>query len=432
MEVPLSDYLGWCLKASRAAVYWAEARGAASSSRSHWTEADGFRCLAALGATPPEISREALLPQWLLAHGALVRSRLTLTGLSAQEAEALLEELDTLGASLVAPIILNDRLLGFLSVGPPQAGDYDLSELAYLSLYGWSLVGCLERRRLGHLPKAQALVIQETKALREMEELWVSLRPRRHEDPLRFLILDEEAEAVASLSRFFGDWGFKAQGATSQEEALFHLKRFRPHLILLDLSLNRRVPIKLLEAVRLLAPEAILLGTAATRQRKTQELARGFGIQQIFPKPCRFAHLARWIFEAALSVAVKTESVPAPASQSCLIADNEQEVAEALQAHFETKGYQAFTATNPEETLQLVEKRRPELVLLDLKLPRVLSAELLRQIRKVSPLSRVILLTARIHIDHLEHPDATCVKPVPVEELDRIAEGLLLEESTHA
>lgn len=64
-----------------------------------------------------------------------------------------------------------------------------------------------------------------------------------------------------------------------------------------------------------------------------------------------------------------------------LIIEDEQAVSEALKECLDHMGYDAFTANNEEDGLHLIKKEQPELVLLDLNLPRPTGMELLRQVK---------------------------------------------------
>jgi len=417
VDVPLADYIAWFLKASHGAIY-------------RW-EGEEFRRLAVFGNTPkPPVRQGAILPRWLLENGFLVRTELKLSGLSADEAETLLRELDALNAALVVPIVLNEVLWGFLAVGPSLVEAYDGSEGLYLNLYGLAVLGSLERRRQGFPTRQEQEIRQEDEALKEVMELWVALKPSQTQ--LRLLIVDEEAEAVRTLSRFFGDWGFEVSGASTEETAIEELIRLNPHLILADLSLQRKFPKRLVEVARSIVPTAVLLGTTTVRNETWDELVMSAGIQQVFRKPFRFARLAKTVFEAALSVSLDTAPSPRNArAERCLIVEDEKEAAEPVREYLQSCGHPVWIAGTAKEALALAARVRPQVILLDLRLPDSDGAGLLQQIRQASPNSRVIVLTAWIQEYPDEalktfQPDAYCTKPFPVAELHKLVEQVLV------
>jgi len=85
-----------------------------------------------------------------------------------------------------------------------------------------------------------------------------------------------------------------------------------------------------------------------------------------------------------------------PDGQKLLLVDDEPDILESLEAMLSSKGYKIVTARNGEECLALMEKERPDLVLLDIMMPRLDGFEVCRRI-KDSPATAnvpVLLLTA--------------------------------------
>jgi CheY-like chemotaxis protein len=79
-----------------------------------------------------------------------------------------------------------------------------------------------------------------------------------------------------------------------------------------------------------------------------------------------------------------------------LIADDNQQNVELLEAHLAGVDCEILTASNGEETLRFVEERRPDLVLLDIMMPKLSGFEVCRRIR-ANPKTRdtlVLMVTA--------------------------------------
>ncbi len=249
-DVSLADFFIWFLKAQSGAVYLAGPQG--------------LRRMAGFGQDPhpPSVDPGGPVSRWVLQHGTLVRSRITLAGLAAEEGEDLLAELDRLQAHLVAPILVNESLRGLFVAGARLGGEYQGGEGYYLGLFGMSILACLERRRLNLPTRSEAEAARQAEALDQAQALWRALRSP--EERLKLLILDEEHDAAAGLRWFFRRCGFETPGTAESHD--------------LRLTVLR-------EAIHLEAP--------------------GSGSGQIFPKPCRFARLARWVLEAASNLAVK-------------------------------------------------------------------------------------------------------------------------------
>lgn len=81
-----------------------------------------------------------------------------------------------------------------------------------------------------------------------------------------------------------------------------------------------------------------------------------------------------------------------------LIVDDEIKIVEAVRAYLENSGYNVSTSYDGEEALSKFEKENPDLVVLDLMLPKISGEEVCRKIRKQSRIP-IIMLTAKVQED---------------------------------
>ena len=81
-----------------------------------------------------------------------------------------------------------------------------------------------------------------------------------------------------------------------------------------------------------------------------------------------------------------------------LIVDDEPKIVDAVKAYLENSGYTVFTASDGEEAMYLFEKINPDLVVLDLMLPKISGEEVCKRIRKQSRIP-IIMLTAKVQED---------------------------------
>ena len=77
-----------------------------------------------------------------------------------------------------------------------------------------------------------------------------------------------------------------------------------------------------------------------------------------------------------------------------LIADDDVNVHKSLNAYFKREGYQLLSAYDGEEAIELVKHARPDIVLLDIMMPKQDGLMVCREIRKDSNLP-IIMLTAK-------------------------------------
>lgn len=81
-------------------------------------------------------------------------------------------------------------------------------------------------------------------------------------------------------------------------------------------------------------------------------------------------------------------------SKRILVIDDERAVRDAFQLALEDEGYDIDTAEDGMEGLEKVEAQRPDLVFLDLKMPRMNGVETLRGIKNIDMTIPVYIVTA--------------------------------------
>ena len=89
-------------------------------------------------------------------------------------------------------------------------------------------------------------------------------------------------------------------------------------------------------------------------------------------------------------------------SRTILIVDDEPQIAEIATDYLRMAGFEVITAGDGVRALEAVRGRRPDLVVLDLGLPRMDGIDVARTIRRESDLP-IIMLTARVEEDDRLH-----------------------------
>lgn len=111
-----------------------------------------------------------------------------------------------------------------------------------------------------------------------------------------------------------------------------------------------------------------------------------------------------------------------------LIIEDEAGLLEILELNFRSAGYQVSTAADGVTAWQRYEHERPDLLVLDLNLPKISGFRLLELVRSESDLP-VLILTAYDFAEAEEvarhRPDAFVKKPFDVQELVYIADRLV-------
>jgi DNA-binding response OmpR family regulator len=105
-----------------------------------------------------------------------------------------------------------------------------------------------------------------------------------------------------------------------------------------------------------------------------------------------------------------------------LVIEDDRTILRGLRDNLEYESYEVFTATDGEQGYRLLQERRPDLVILDLMIPKIDGYELCRRVRGEGIRTPILILTARSEeVDRVRGLDLGAddyvVKPFSVAEL---------------
>lgn len=114
-----------------------------------------------------------------------------------------------------------------------------------------------------------------------------------------------------------------------------------------------------------------------------------------------------------------------------LVVDDEQEQCDSIKSYFSRRNFLVFSALTGEEALSLIKKHKPDLVLLDMKLPGMEGIEVLRILRQYDKDTKVAMVTGDILNDE-EMKEITSLgivdflsKPVDFQTLEKLTKKAL-------
>jgi len=79
--------------------------------------------------------------------------------------------------------------------------------------------------------------------------------------------------------------------------------------------------------------------------------------------------------------------------QSIILVDDEDHFRERLVKAFSNRGYTVYQAANVDEALDKIKKYRPDLALVDLKMPEKSGLDLIREVKEFIPALKIVVLT---------------------------------------
>ncbi len=111
-----------------------------------------------------------------------------------------------------------------------------------------------------------------------------------------------------------------------------------------------------------------------------------------------------------------------------MVVDDEEAIRMLYEEEFEDEGYEVISCSNGDEALELFEKEKPDLVILDIAMPGISGLEVLSKMKEESPSTPVIMSTAYSHYKddfYTYVADAYIVKSPDLTELkDKVKELL--------
>ena len=119
-----------------------------------------------------------------------------------------------------------------------------------------------------------------------------------------------------------------------------------------------------------------------------------------------------------------------------LIVDDERSVRHLLSEFFSRQGRTVRAAQNGEEAVAIAATFQPELVLLDLLMPGMSGADILRALKQLAPPPKVVMLSGADQEDVVKGAldlgaDFYVCKPVDLAYLDRVVRGFWSPTNAH-
>lgn len=105
-----------------------------------------------------------------------------------------------------------------------------------------------------------------------------------------------------------------------------------------------------------------------------------------------------------------------------LIIDDQESMCDFLKNYFLTKGYDAVSASRADAAIAIVKEEKPDVVLLDIKMPDMDGIELLKRIKESEPSTKVIMVSVALERkDEARRcgADAFISKPFPITYLEK-------------
>jgi len=123
-------------------------------------------------------------------------------------------------------------------------------------------------------------------------------------------------------------------------------------------------------------------------------------------------------------------------TKKILLCDDDQKITQTLEGFFLAKGYDMSTSLTGEDALEKVSRDKPNLVIMDLKLPGMNGVEVSKKIKSAAPDTKIIVLSGFSDEYDAELKEVTVdyvmEKPVSMRELTKVIADILAGRPTQS
>jgi signal transduction histidine kinase/CheY-like chemotaxis protein len=238
------------------------------------------------------------------------------------------------------------------------------------------------------------------------------------------LVVDRDPQVANLIEIYLAKKGYKVVKAHSGAEALKAATEQKPSAITLDVMLGEEDGFDLLQQLkedpRTAAIPVVVLSVVCDEGKSLR-----LGAANYMEKPIEPERLIRVIGDLVAS------DVEIP---RVLIVDDDRQMVAALAETLESRGFAADKAFDGLEAMAAVEARRPDLILLDLRMPKMDGYQVIEQVKRSATTKQIpIVVMTAYRLDHdktdlLEMTVGQLAKPFKVERLASKVEKILAKE----
>jgi DNA-binding NtrC family response regulator len=250
--------------------------------------------------------------------------------------------------------------------------------------------------------------------------------------PIRVLVVDDDAKMRELLLDTLSALGYEALGARDGEEALSLLEDEKIDLVVTDIKMPKISGVALLQEIKEKNPELpVVLITGYNSIYPMEEMINQ-GANGFISKPFRIGRIEELIVKVLNAKPEKGGAKGRP-TKKILVVDDDEALRSVLEETLVSFNYEVTTASDGQEALKKLKEGSYDLVVTDIKMPRMNGNELLKKIKEASPGIPVVIITAYPAAYSQqwvmeEGADGYLTKPFHIDRIDKLIRELTLEK----
>jgi two-component system response regulator HydG len=236
------------------------------------------------------------------------------------------------------------------------------------------------------------------------------------------LIVDDDTSQTRTMSLILTRKGYEVATARDGFEAIVRVRERPFDVIFMDIKMPVMNGVEAYKEIKKIRPEAVvMMMTAYAVEELIQEALRE-GVGGVLYKPIDIDSVT-----ALIDDAMKSKN-----GGFILVVDDDESTCVTLKNILTRKGYETGIAHTGEEAVRMAKKKKYRIIFIDMKLPTINGLETYLAIKKVSPETVAIMITAYRQqmeelVDKAIQNDAyTCIyKPLDIEVLLGMVEEII-------
>jgi len=247
----------------------------------------------------------------------------------------------------------------------------------------------------------------------------------------KILVVDDDEVIRNLLMDTLSTMGYQTWGASNGEEALAVLNQKKVDIVITDIKMPKVDGVRLLKKIKETQPDLPVLIITAYSFAYSQDQALKSGADGFLAKPFRIGKMEELI-KSALSQKKSNTSQPPEPSKKILIVDDDEVLVAMLLETLNAMGYQTHGSSDGDEALRKVDTEDFDLVITDIRMPKMDGISFLKALKDKKPKLPVIMITG-FSLAYTqqratqEGADGYLVKPFKIEKIEELVKNLLQE-----